>query len=177
MGARIICDTRQQRGKHQNIDEWFDAHGVPYEYRKVDAGDYVTDGSNVAVDTKQGLSEVAGNLGRDHARFARECDRAREAGYRLVILVECGAPYRSIDDAERWVNDVCRRCELRRLGHCDPLHGGGCRRFRSRPMPGQTLARIMRSMERDHACRFEFCDRRSTARRICELLGVEYERK
>lgn len=33
---------------------------------------------------------------------------------------------------------------------------------------------IMGAMERRHGVRFEFCARRDTARRICELLGVPY---
>lgn len=51
-------------------------------------GDYMLEGSNISIDTKQDVQEVAGNIGRDHARFVRECDRARAEGYRLVILVE-----------------------------------------------------------------------------------------
>ena len=38
----IYEDTRQQAGKHENIDRWFRNHGVEYEYRKLDAGDYAT---------------------------------------------------------------------------------------------------------------------------------------
>lgn len=133
----------------------------------------MTDGSNVSIDTKQDLQEVAGNVGRDHARFVREIERANAAGYRLVILVEQGG-VTSIDDAARWVNRVCRACDRRRMGYCNPTHGMKCAVKRFKPMTGPTLARIMERLEERHGVRFEFCDKRSTARRICELLGVNY---
>lgn len=168
----IYCDTRQQRGKHTNVDGWFDRHGVEYEYRKLDTGDYATDSSNVLVDTKRGLSEVAMCVGRDHKRFAREMQRARDAGCRLVVLVECGAPYRSTADVAHWVNDACRRCEHYKRLLCDPAASGRCKSYRSKPIRGTTVAKIIESMERDYGCRFEYCHPAHTAKRICELLGV-----
>lgn len=170
----IYIDTRQKIGKHTNIDGWLDAHHVPYEYRKLDFGDYMVGGSNISVDTKQGLSEVAADVGRDHDRFAREMERARDAGYRLVILVECGAPYRSTADVYHWTNDACRRCKWYRRLQCDPVSAVQCRAYRHRPIKGRTVARIIETMEQHYGCRFEYCDPRSTARRICELLGVSY---
>lgn len=166
----IWCDTRQQKGKHRHVDGWFEARGVPFEYRKLDFGDYArADGaSNVAVDTKKDVAEVAGNVGRDHARFARECDRAREAGWRLVVLVEEHPEYNDRAALSTWVSGACRRCR-----RCDP-RSDACRRYRFKPMQGGPLAKIVAGLERNHGVRFEFCSRRDTARRICELLGVEY---
>jgi hypothetical protein len=171
----ILIDTRQKIGKHENIDGWLDAHGIPYEYRKLDFGDYMVDGSNVSVDTKQGLAEVAMDVGRDHDRFVREMERAREAGCRLVVLVECGAPYRSIESVARWTNDACRRCEWYRRLLCDPNAAGRCRKYHGKPIKGQTVARIMATLEERHGCRFEFVHPKGTARRICELLGVPHD--
>lgn len=165
-------DTRQQSGKHKAKNEWFAAHGIEVVRRKLDAGDYATDQSNVLVDTKRNLSEVAMDVGRDHDRFAREMERARDAGYRLVILVEVGFPYRSTADVAKWTNDACRRCDYYKRLLCDPSSAGRCRRYRSKPMRGQTLAKIITSMERDYGCRFEYVNPRYSARRICELLGV-----
>ena len=172
--TKIICDTRQKRGKHENIDRWFASHGVEYEYRKLDAGDYATDdlSSNILVDTKRNIQEVSMDCGRDHARFAREMDRAREAGYRLVILIETTGNYRCISDLARWENDVCRRCDIRRYGDCTKQQ---CTRFKRRPMTGETLARIMTKMAVDHGCVFDFIHPKMAAKRICDLLGVRYE--
>ena len=40
---------------------------------------------------------------------------------------------------------------------------------------GPTLAKIMLRLESDYGCRFEFCHPARSARRICELLGVEWD--
>ena len=174
--TKIICDTRQKRGKHENIDRWFDLHGVEYEYRKLDTGDYATDdlSSNILVDTKKGLSEVAMDVGRDHARFVREIERANTAGFRLVVLIEVGGPYSTIDAIAGWTAIPCRNCANRRYGSCDP-HASGCARFRNRPMQGETVLKIMRRLEENHGCRFEVCRPSQSSRRICELLGVRYD--
>lgn len=171
--ADVICDTRQQAGKHTHVDRWLEAHGVVYEYRKVDFGDYVRgDGrGNVSVDTKKDVQELATNLGSGHARFVRECERARAAGYRLVVLVEQHPEYNAAGPGA-WVSGVCMRCPMRR--QCSPRSPGRCQARRHKPMQGPQLAAIMGAMERRHGVRFEFCARRDTARRICELLGVPY---
>ena len=171
---KIYCDTRQQKGKHENIDRWFERHGVEYEYRKLDFGDYMTDGSNISIDTKRNVQEVAGNCGKDHARFAREMERAREAGYRLVILVET-PKYKQVSDIAGWTNRVCARCQKKRMGYCNPKQSIGCSAGHRKPMTGATLARIMKSMESNHGSKFEFCHPAHTARFICDLLGVPYD--
>ena len=169
----VYCDTRQQKGKHTNIDGWFDRHGVEYAYQKLDFGDYMTDGSNVSVDTKKGIEELAGDIGRDHARFVRELDRAAEAGYRLVVLVETARPICEIDDVAGYVAKPCRMCEKRRWGDCSPVSAMRCTKYRSKPMQGGTIVRMLHTLEAKHAVRFEFVHPSSAARRICELLGVE----
>lgn len=170
----IYEDTRQQRGKHERKRLWWEDHGVEVERRKLDTGDYErADGtSNVLIDTKRSLDEVAMDVGRDHARFVRELDRARDAGCRLVVLIEASGPYRELEDAAKWHPQPCRRCQYRGSA-CEPMATGRCRRFRRKPMQGPTLLSIMRSLERDHGCRFEIVHPARAARRICELLGVE----
>lgn len=171
----IIADTRQQAGRHTNIDRWFDRHGVTYEYRKVDAGDYIrADGlSNRSIDTKKGIAEVAGNVGRDHDRLVREIERANDAGYRLIFLIEARG-YHEIWDVARWVAVPCQRCQRRRMGYCDPRTSMRCATHKRKPMQGPQVARIMQGIARDHGCIWAFCDPASTGRMICEFLGVSY---
>ena len=175
----IICDTRQQAGKHEHVDGWLSAHGVPFSYRKLDYGDYQRDDgfSNISIDTKRDMQELVGNLGKQHRRFARECDRAAEAGYRLVILVEQHPEYRDRGMLRRWVSTVCRRSPVYRSGNCKPLELAGrlCARG-YKPMQGEAAAKIMDGLERDHGVRFQFCDRRSTAKTICDMLGIGYDK-
>ena len=169
--TRIQIDTRQQAGKHTNIDNWFDSHGIEYFYKKLDFGDYaeVDNGGNVVVDSKQDVQEVAGNVGHDHARFVRECDRAAEAGYRLVILVEEHPEYNDRDELATWISGVCRRCHK-----CHPLFSK-CKARKFKPLNGPALRKIIDKLEYKHGVRFVFCNKRDTGRIICELLGVKYE--
>lgn len=170
----IYEDSRQKVGKHERKRLWFEAHGIEVERRKLDTGDYErADGaSNVLIDTKRSLDEVAMDVGRDHARFVRELDRARDAGCRLVVLIECGAPYKELDDVARWYPQPCRKCQYR-SSWCEPRAHGRCGRFKHKPMQGPTLLSIMRTLERTHGCRFEIAHPARAASRICELLGVE----
>ena len=167
----IVEDTRQQAGKHDRIGKWMEAHGVDFAPRAsaLPFGDYMREGSNISIDTKKDVQEVAANIGRDHARFVRECERARTEGYKLVILVEEHPEYNDRDKLNGWTSYVCRRCR-----RCRPHQPGKCVRYRTKPMNGPTVAKILTKLEQDHGVRFEFCAKRDTARRICEILGVEY---
>ena len=168
----IKIDTRQQAGKHKNIDQWLESNGIAYSYEKLDFGDYMTDGSNISVDTKSGMDELAMDLGRDHDRFVRECERAIHTGYRLVVLVEAGPRYNHKAEVESWSGRGCKSCRET----CDPNdYAHKCSRPH-RPMVGRKLLATMQSMERRHAVRFIFCSKRETAKIICDLLGVEVRR-
>lgn len=170
--TKIQIDTRQKAHKHEHVDSWFDAHGVEYFYKKLDFGDYaaIGNGSNVICDTKKDMQELAGNIGRDHARFVRELDRARDAGYRLYVLVEELEAYNDRSKIPLWVSRVCRQCRK-----CDPRKDR-CRIRRFKPMNGPQMAKIIERLELDHGCRFLWCKRGQTARVICDLLGVDYDR-
>ena len=172
--TEIIEDTRQQVGKHNAKHAWFEQHGIQIVRRKLDFGDYSAAGSNIVVDTKKNMLEVAKNLTKEHDRFVRECIRAYSHGYRLIILVE-GTGYRSIDDVTGWMNTLCRNCTYRRSKICD-LSSHKCIKYHGRrPVQGPTLAKTMHTFEAEYECRFEFCHSLHTAKRIVELLGVSYE--
>lgn len=172
----IICDTRQQAGKHGHVDGWLAAHGVPFRYAKLDFGDYMRDepGWNISVDTKKDVQELAGNCGRENARFVRELDRARDAGCRLFILVEEHEAYNDRERLHRWVCRACRMCAEFRSGRCDP-NADPCSARRFKPMNGAKLAKTVDTLERDHGALFLFTRRGDSARTICDLLGVEYD--
>lgn len=178
MGA-ILEDSRQQAGKHDHVAEWMEAHGVPFMQRSsaLPFGDYVRDGSNISVDTKRDVQELAMDVGRDHERFKRECLRARDAGWRLYVLVEEHPEYNDRERLKGWVSTVCRRCRHVRCGRCKGPSTQGGRRCPAgwKPMQGQTVAAILGRMEERYGVVFRFCARRDTARVICELLGVEVE--
>ena len=176
--SEIMIDTRQHAGKHSIKDGWWASHGVSTIRTKLDFGDYMAEGSNVSVDTKRSIAEIAQNInGRNHDRFKRECVRARDAGCRLVILVENRDGAESALDVNKWMNDHCRACGIRRQGGCSPWDASSkCAKHGTRkPIQGPRLAKAMSTMEERYGVRFMFCHPRDTARIICELLGVAYE--
>lgn len=168
-GPLIYEDTRQQRGRHAIKHQWWAAHGIAVERRKLDTGDYWADGSRYLVDTKKDVQELAGNVGRDHDRFVRELDRATAEGRTLIVLVEEHPEYERTELIETWVSRVCRRCR-----RCNPLTDP-CRAKRRKPMNGPQLRKILDALHERHGALFMFCDRSETARIVCDLLGVRYE--
>jgi hypothetical protein len=177
MGAVIWKDTRQHHGKHAVKEEWWESHGVPTVLKKLDFGDYQIDGSNVSVDTKQGLAEIAGNLSREHNRFRREVERANDAGFLLVVLVETNEA-ECLEDVRKWCNTHCLKCTYRHGGLCNPRDDGVCQRHGTKhPVQGEMLAKQMKTMESRYSVRFEFVRPENSAKRICELLGVKHDTK
>lgn len=178
MGAVIKADTRQQAGKHEIKNEWWALHGVSTVRCKLDFGDYMTDGSNISVDTKRSIDEIAQNInGKQHDRFKRECQRAAAAGYRLVILIENNEGVSNFDTLKSWTNTHCGYCVHFRKKTCDPCESGEkCRKHGTRkPIQGERLAKAMQTMSERYGVIFEFCKPTETAWKICLLLGVDYK--
>lgn len=89
MNEHILIDTREKPQAIANIKKYFDAHGIKYESKKLDFGDYMTDEhGGISIDRKQNIDELAKNCTVEHERFRRELERARNAGAKLIILVE-----------------------------------------------------------------------------------------
>ena len=178
MGGTIQTDTRQHAGKHAIKDEWWASHGVSTVRTKLDFGDYMAEGSNVSVDTKRSIAEIAQNInGRNHDRFKRECIRARDAGCRLVILVENRDGVTELSGVNSWTNDHCKSCGYYARRSCRPWDGREkCIKHGTRkPIQGPRLAKAMFTMSERYGVNFMFCHPRDTARIICELLGVAYD--
>ena len=95
----ILCDTREQ--PTERLKRRLEATGLPYERKKLDAGDYsckctLPDGeeldfsTKVAVERKMNLDELCQCFGKERARFEREFERAKAAGCRIYLIVEDG---------------------------------------------------------------------------------------
>ena len=170
----LYTDTRQQRGKHDVKERWWAEHGVPTIRTALPFGDYARDGSNVCIDTKQDVKEVAANVTREHERFVNECKRARDAGWRLIILVEEGRYSADRGKLASWTNPHCVKCPRKYKAYCDPKAPGKCARHGTRkPVQGPQLLKAICTIEGRYGVRFEFCGKEDTARRVCELLGLE----
>ena len=185
-GAELYEDTLQQRGKHELKHEWWRAHGVTVVRSRFDGkhavpvsfGDYYAPGANVVCDSKRNIAEIAKNInGKEHDRFKRECVRAQQSGYRLVILIDNRDGVTCLRDLLTWTNDHCERCGTYHAKKCDPCDTSTkCGKHGTRkPIQGARLARAMSTMSVRYGVRFEFCTPHESARRICELLGVSYD--
>ncbi len=95
----IIVDTREQ--KNQHIIDYFEKNRISYTTRKLDVGDYsvqllddITTGytydfsKEFAIERKNSLEELSGNLTQDRTRFEQELMEAKARGTQLSLVVE-----------------------------------------------------------------------------------------
>ena len=102
----LFEDTRQKPSQHALKNEYFVAEGFTVERTKLYVGDYMLPGGKTTVDTKADIYELASNLKQQHERFRRECVRAREAGYQLIVLVENVDNVSTLYDLADWVEPM-----------------------------------------------------------------------
>lgn len=145
----ILIDTREKPRAITRIIEYFDESRIKHLSTKLLVGDYQRhDNPKVVIDRKQNLSELATNLGTDKARFMNEIRLASELGVKLYFLCEHGGQIHTIEDVKNWKNP----------------HG---------MITGRELAERMVRVHISYNVEFLFCDKRSTGKRIAEILGVE----
>ena len=150
--SRYIFDTRERKNEH--IKAYFEKHCIEYEIRKLDVGDYQIEGKpQISVDRKRSLGELSHNLmnPKDHSRFWKEVRRASEQKIKLFVLVEHGGQIKSIEDVAKWT---------------DKYSG----------VNGRSLANEIYRVHIAYNVQFLFCDKRSTARRIIEILEDENDK-
>ena len=143
-----IFDSREKKNDH--VKAYFDRHGIAYRVEKLDVGDYMVDGGKVSVDRKQNLSELATNLmnREDRSRFWREVRRAREQGIKLIVLCEHGGKVKTIKDVANWHSPYS-------------------------PVDGKSLMNEIYRVHISYAVDFIFCSKRSTGKRIVDLLTLD----
>ena len=149
----LIEDSRQQAGKHAVKQQYFEGEGVEILRCKLPFGDYAFPAA-IAVDTKNSMDEIAGNIGggrEEHQRFKRECIRARDAGCKLVFLIENTCGIRTVDDVHKWKNPRS-------------VYSTKC-------IQGDRLEKAMKTMSERYGCEFQFCAPEESGARILEILG------
>ena len=148
----ILEDTRQQARKHEIKHAWFSQNGIKVERCRLYVGDYtLPTNQSICIDTKRDLGELAQDVCQQHERFRAELIRAKDAGIQLVILCEHGGSIKSLEDVYFWENPR--------------------RRESPGAISGHRLFKILNTMKDKYGVRFEFCDKRSTGRRIVEILN------
>ena len=146
-------DSRQQKGKHKNIESYCRETGIEIIRQALNVGDYQIAGKgDISVDTKQGIPELASNCFQEHERFRDECERAQRCGIQLIVLVEEVPPMGLV---ENWRS---------------PMGRDGRPRYKFDPA---RLQKVMETMTARYGVRFRFCDGRSTGRQLIEYLKGE----
>lgn len=165
-------DTRDKYGKHDNVHGGLRALGHEIIRSKLYVGDItLLNNQSTCIDLKQSLNEVEGNLTAQHERFRRECIRARDAGIRLVILIEDEDIY-GLDEVANWENPRLKRWLKIRAAHQSGrlLHV----KIPDRPpINGANLHKAMTTMGNRYGVEWQFAKHDEIAKRICEILGVE----
>lgn len=163
----ILIDSREKPKAINHIKAAFDAAEIPHSVSKLYIGDYMDfNRPAVIVDRKQNIEELAKNCTSDHERFKRELERARAVRATLVILVEQNR-YKSGDS---WVQ-VESIEDLMLWSKTHKTKTG-----RDVTIRGEKVYRVLKSWVSRYDLRVEFCDKRSTGRRILEILYPERQK-
>lgn len=146
----LLEDTRNQIGKHRNIEAYCRMTGIEIIRQALLVGDYmIANQGAVSVDTKQDVRELAMDVFQEHRRFRDECERAQKCGITLIVLTEETLPGGRL---ENWRSPVGR--DGRPICRFDP----------------KTLKKAMITMQEKYGVKFRFCDGRSTGKIMMEYL-------
>lgn len=142
----IICDSREKKNIH--VLRYFDTWNIPYTVKKLDVGDYMeSNNPQLTIDRKQNLDELCGNLfSPDKGRFWREVRRAKENRIKMIVLIEQGGKIKELRDVPQW-------------------HG------KYTKVSGYKLYNEICRCHIAYGVEFWFCDKRSTGKRIAEILA------
>ncbi len=153
----LIEDTRQQKGKHNNVRKYCEHQGVEIYPLVLSVGDYmlgerqggvVRPIGKVSIDTKQSLLELASDLTKDEQALNKKYHKCYEQGIKLIVLIE--ENYNNIYDIAKWQNP----------------HG---------KINGRVLIDKMHRLSMMYGVQFAFCDKKHTGETIIKLLGVNNE--
>ena len=142
----IEMDTRNQKDEY--VTDYLDSHGVKWIRNKLYSGDVkLVNSTKVIIDLKKDLLEMCGNLTslKEHERVKREIERAREIGCERFIFLIKEQKMTSIEDVNTWSSKRTR-------------------------VKGETLAKIMKTMEERYDIEFMFTKKELAGATILELL-------
>lgn len=161
----IQIDSREKARAIRKIVAEFDRQSVDHFVSKLYVGDYMNyDNPRLIIDRKQDLSELCGNVCQGHNRFRDEILRAREHGIEIIILCEHGRGIECLEDVIWWRNP-------RRVERYKDAHTGRWMERETKATTGDKLYKILCTFEHKYGCRFLFCEKKDTGKRIIELLG------
>lgn len=166
----IQIDSREKARAITKIVKEFDRQGIKHPVSKLMVGDYMNyDNPRLIVDRKQNLSELCANVCNDHERFRRELLLAKENDIQLIFLIEHGKGINRLEDIIWWDNP-------RRWKRVLDEVTGKWKEVETKAMQGDVLYKILKTQERKYGCRFEFCEKKDTGKRIIELLETKNDK-
>ena len=146
----IVEDSRNQIGKHKNINAYLKSVGVRVIRSKLIVGDYViANRQDTSIDTKKDMVEVSQDIFQDHKRFRAECELAKDCEIRLVVLIEDNS-VANYDELLTWVNPQPNRSAL--------------------TPNGERCFKVMKAMEYTYGVEFRFCKKQDTGKTILSIL-------
>ncbi len=146
--AVYIFDSREKKNDH--IKAYFKKHCIPFKVQKLDEGDYQIEGKpDRSVDRKKDMTEMYNCVVNDKSRFYKEVRRCHQKGIKLYVLIEHGGQIKSLADVPKW----------------KPKYG---------TITSREISERLYRLHISYGVEVLFCDKRSTARRILEILTKEY---
>lgn len=163
-------DSRQQSGKHDLKNEYFQNNGIKVLRSKLPFGDYaILDNMSVIVDTKKDLLEIEGNLTKEHVRFRNEIINANSFGIGLVILIEEEIEYKNLDDvAARYKIPNWKSTTFQMVNGKKTL-----KHRKGQPMAFfniETIVKAMKTMQEKYAVLFMFTTKEKCGKAIIDIL-------
>lgn len=150
----LLVDSREHQKQIKKILEMFDDAEIQHESTKLLFGDYMDyNNPGLVIDRKQNIAELAKNCTVEHERFRRELERAQKAGATLIVLVE----QNRYKDRDEWIQVESISDLIRWSSPHTQIRG-------------EKIYRVLASWTAKFPLRVEFCDKRSTGRKILEIL-------
>ena len=144
-------DTRQQAGKHNIKHAYFEDNKIGVVRCKLPFGDYAPV-PPVSIDTKANMDEIAANIcGKAHKRFINECKAARNAGCKLIFLIENDLGISDVSQVHTWINPHV-------------IYSPTC-------VQGPQLQKAMETISERYGVTFLFCTPTESGQRITEILS------
>lgn len=150
----LEIDTREKPQAITKIIDYLQQNEIRYIRTKLYVGDYrLMENPLRIVDRKQNIAELAKNCTADHKRFRAELERCAEIGAELIVLVE--------------QNQYTDRGNKVKVNGIEDLMLWSSPHTQIR---GEQVYRVLASWCYKFPVRVEFCDKRSTGKRIMEIL-------
>lgn len=142
----LICDTRQKKGQHLNIERYCSEHNITMIPQCLNVGDYMLENGTIAVDTKQTIDELAHDLFRDKCAFYKKYKKCYKNGIKLIVLIE--ERISCVENILKWKSQHSK-------------------------ITGQFLVEMINDVKVSYGVEFYFCDKKDTGRYLIKLLKSE----